>query len=80
MPPLFCQTLPAEHGQLLFPNYWIIDDDLSFGKSLRRMLNARGVAAEYFGSAQSFLDSVPPGQAGWRSSISTCPAWTDSGC
>jgi FixJ family two-component response regulator len=47
-----------------YSNYWIIDDDLSFGKSLRRMLNARGLAAEYFGSAQSFLDSVPPGQAG----------------
>lgn len=47
-----------------FTNYWIIDDDLSFGKSLRRMLNARGFAAEYFGSAQTFLDSVPPGQSG----------------
>jgi FixJ family two-component response regulator len=47
-----------------YSNYWIIDDDLSFGKSLRRMLNAWGVAAEYFGSAQSFLDSVPPGQPG----------------
>src|SRR5512137_2140660 len=45
--------------------FWIIDDDLSFGRSLRRMLNARGLAAEYFGSAQSFLDSVPPGQAGY---------------
>jgi len=44
--------------------FWIIDDDLSFGKSLRRMLNARGLAAEYFGSAQSFLDSVLPGQSG----------------
>ena len=45
-------------------NFWIVDDDLSFGKSLRRMLNARGMAAEYFGSAQSFLDSVPPGESG----------------
>ena len=44
--------------------FWIIDDDLPFGKSLKRMLNARGLAAEYFGSAQSFLDSVPPGQSG----------------
>jgi len=43
---------------------WIIDDDLPFGKSLKRMLNARGLQAEYFGSAQSFLDSVPPGQSG----------------
>jgi two-component system, LuxR family, response regulator FixJ len=45
--------------------FWIIDDDLSFGKSLRRLLNARGLAAEYFGSAQSFLDSVPPGESGY---------------
>jgi two-component system response regulator FixJ len=44
--------------------FWIVDDDLSFGKSLKRMLNARGFPAEYFGSAQSFLDSVPPGQPG----------------
>jgi len=45
--------------------FWIVDDDVSFGKSLKRMLNARGLLAEYFGSAQSFLDSVPPGQPGW---------------
>jgi len=45
--------------------FWIIDDDLSFGRSLRRMLNARGISAEYFGSAQSFLDSVPPAQHGY---------------
>jgi len=43
---------------------WIVDDDLSFGKSLKRMLTAGGIPAEYFGSAQSFLDSVPPGQSG----------------
>ncbi len=45
--------------------FWIIDDDLSFGRSLRRMLSARGFRAEYFGSAQSFLDSVPPTQSGY---------------
>ena len=45
--------------------FWVIDDDLQFGKSLRRMLNCRGFRAEYFGSAQSFLDSVPPGQPGY---------------
>jgi two-component system, LuxR family, response regulator FixJ len=44
--------------------FWIIDDDLSFGKSLKRMLNARGIAAELFGSAQSFLDSVSPEKPG----------------
>jgi two-component system, LuxR family, response regulator FixJ len=44
--------------------FWIIDDDLQFGKSLRRMLNSRGMSAEHFGSAQLFLDSVPPGQSG----------------
>jgi FixJ family two-component response regulator len=45
--------------------FCIVDDDLSFGKSLMRMLNARGFSAEYFGSAQSFLDSVPSGQRGY---------------
>jgi len=44
--------------------FWIVDDDLAFGMSLKRLLNARGFPAEYFGSAQSFLDSVPPGQTG----------------
>lgn len=44
---------------------WIVDDDLSFGRSLRRVLDARGIHAEYFGSAQSFLDSVPPEQCGY---------------
>jgi two-component system, LuxR family, response regulator FixJ len=44
---------------------YIVDDDLSFGKSLKRLLNLRGVPSEYFGSAQSFLDSVPPGQQGY---------------
>ncbi len=46
-------------------SFWIVDDDLSFGKSLKRMLNAWGILAEYFGSAQSFLDSVPPEQLGF---------------
>jgi two-component system response regulator FixJ len=45
--------------------FWIIDDDLAFGRSLKRMLNAMGYPVEYFGSAQSFLDSVPPGQSGF---------------
>jgi two-component system, LuxR family, response regulator FixJ len=46
-------------------SFWIVDDDLRFGKSLKRILTARGIPAEYFGSAQSFLDSVPPGQSGY---------------
>jgi FixJ family two-component response regulator len=46
-------------------SFCIVDDDLSFGKSLKRLLNARGIAADYFGSAQSFLDCVPPGQQGY---------------
>src|SRR5512136_3039578 len=46
-------------------SFCIVDDDLAFGKSLKRLLNARGIPAEYFGSAQSFLDSVPPGQCGY---------------
>ena len=41
---------------------YIVDDDLSFGKSLKRLLNARGLTADCFSSAQSFLDSVFPGQ------------------
>jgi FixJ family two-component response regulator len=45
-------------------HFYIVDDDLSFGKSLKRLLNARGIAAENFGSAQCFLDSVPPSQRG----------------
>jgi two-component system, LuxR family, response regulator FixJ len=45
-------------------SFWIVDDDLSFGRSLQRMLKALGLYAEYFGSAQSFLDSVLPEQRG----------------
>jgi len=48
----------------LSSGFWIIDDDLSFGRALKRMLNAKGFRAEYFGSAQSFLDSVPAGESG----------------
>jgi two-component system, LuxR family, response regulator FixJ len=50
---------------VLIPHFYIVDDDLSFCKSLQRLLNARGVPADCFGSAQSFLDSVPPGQLGY---------------
>jgi two-component system, LuxR family, response regulator FixJ len=46
-------------------SFCIVDDDLAFGKSLKRLLNAKGIPAEYFGSAQSFLDSVPAGQCGY---------------
>jgi two-component system, LuxR family, response regulator FixJ len=45
-------------------SFWIVDDDQSFGKSLKRMLTAMGIQAEHFGSAQSFLDAVLPGQSG----------------
>ncbi len=48
----------------LFAHFYIVDDDLPFGKSLKRLLNARGISADYFGSAQCFLDSVPPSQHG----------------
>ncbi|MDH4242006.1 MAG: response regulator [Phycisphaerae bacterium] len=43
---------------------YIIDDDPHFGRSLKRLLNCRGFQAEYFMSAQSFLDAVPSGQKG----------------
>ena len=46
-------------------SFCIVDDDLSFGKSLKRLLNAKGIPAEYFGSAESFLDCIPPGQHGY---------------
>lgn len=43
---------------------FIIDDDKSFGISLQRMLNCRGISADWFDSANTFLDSVPSGQKG----------------
>jgi FixJ family two-component response regulator len=43
---------------------FIVDDDRSFGISLQRMLNCRGISADLFDSAQTFLDSVPSGQKG----------------
>lgn len=43
---------------------YIVDDDPDFGKSLKRLLDCRGMQAEYFRSARSFLDSVPSGQKG----------------
>jgi two-component system response regulator FixJ len=59
--------LPDWEKSMARPNlsFWIVDDDLQFGKSLQRMLKSGGFSAEYFGSAQSFLDSVPPGQSGY---------------
>jgi two-component system, LuxR family, response regulator FixJ len=44
---------------------FIIDDDQSFGKSLKRLLSARGFSADHFISAQAFLDSVPPSKEGF---------------
>lgn len=46
------------------PRIFIVDDDVSFGKSLVRLLRARGFLAEHFSSAQSFLDSILPDQPG----------------
>jgi len=43
---------------------YIVDDNQSFGNSLKRMLNAREYNADYFESAQTFLDSIPSGQKG----------------
>lgn len=51
-------NIPAAH-------FYIVDDDLSFCKSLKRLLNARGILADCFGSAQSFLDSIPASQHGY---------------
>jgi FixJ family two-component response regulator len=49
---------PMKATIALLSSIHIIDDDYPFGKSLRRLLNARGFSADYFGSAQSFLDSL----------------------
>jgi FixJ family two-component response regulator len=38
---------------------YVVDDDQSFGSSLKRLLEAKGIAAEHFASAQAFLDAVP---------------------
>jgi two-component system response regulator FixJ len=46
------------------PHLYIVDDDLNFGRSLKRLLIISGFPADYFGSAKSFLDSVPAGQEG----------------
>lgn len=43
---------------------FIIDDDRSFGRSLKRLLARSGYVAYYFRSAQSFIDAVPSGQKG----------------
>ncbi len=44
--------------------FFIVDDDRSFGRSLKRLLIAKGFAAEHFESARAFLDSVPSYQKG----------------
>lgn len=48
----------------LFSDIFIVDDDLSFRKSLQRLLKSRGYSASCFESARAFLDSVPPGHKG----------------
>lgn len=49
--------MPGQH-------LYIIDDDQSFGRSLKRLLTAKGYPTDFFTSAQAFLDSVPSGQKG----------------
>ncbi|BHH86072.1 response regulator transcription factor [Desulforhopalus sp. 52FAK] len=43
---------------------FIVDDNLSYGKSLQRLLDCRGISTDLFDSAETFLDSVPSGQKG----------------
>lgn len=50
---------------MLMEHCFIVDDDLSFGRSLKRLLNAEGFPADCFQSAQHFLDSIHPGQGGF---------------
>lgn len=49
----------------LLSQFHIIDDDPSFCKSLTAGLIDKGFSADYFSSAQTFFDSVPPGQKGY---------------
>jgi FixJ family two-component response regulator len=48
----------------LLPHFYIVDDDRSFGRSLQRLLKARRLSADYFESARSFFDSIPPDRDG----------------
>lgn len=43
---------------------FIIDDDISFARSLKRLLDVEAIPAHVFASGQSFLDSVHPAQRG----------------
>ena len=43
---------------------FVVDDDLSFRKSLKRLMQSRGFDVSCFESAWAFLDSVPPGPNG----------------
>ncbi len=45
-------------------HFYIVDDDQSFGRSLKRLLSARGFGVDYFGSPKSFFDSVAPDDDG----------------
>ena len=53
-----------EAGTAILLDFYIVDDDPSFGKSLKRMLSAMGYSADYFESAQSFFNSVSPDRHG----------------
>lgn len=44
---------------------FIVDDDLSFGRSLKRLLDAEGYLADVFVTGQQFLDFIHPGQRGY---------------
>jgi FixJ family two-component response regulator len=39
--------------------FYIVDDDVEYLKSLKRLLMSAGYSPEVFNSSQSFLDSVP---------------------
>lgn len=57
----------------LLSHFYIIDDDPSFGKSLKRLLNTKGFVADHFGSAQSFfLIPFLPANTDMPSLIFTC--------
>jgi len=43
---------------------FVVDDDHSFCKSLKRMLDCRGYSTHCFESGQAFIDAVPSGQKG----------------
>jgi len=46
------------------PHIYVVDDDESVCKALRRLMKSAGYNVETFNSAQGFLNAVPPDREG----------------